>query len=485
MCNLFGRLAVQIILARMLVPEALGQVVYLLWAIEVFSLLVSLGLQDSLTRFLAELHSQRQFQQIAALTRWVYVRYLAISLAGAAIFGVLFFNATLHEETKTALPILIVLFFLQSLATINFSYLTGQQKFSLLARLHLISSITRFAGMFAGMYFLGAIGALLGSLAGPLFPAVYSLVICRGFSTSAKIDPQLRHRLWKYALNTWAAKLVSVIIWSRTEIFFIERYWGAKEVAMFTVGLTLATMVQQVAQLFSGAFLPHFAGLIGAGEHSLVQRQYMLATKLMALLVTPLSLGGAAICPVLVPLIFGENYASTAPNAMVLMITAGLSFSLIGSSLVYAKERSDFIAIGGAAGALLSLAAGVLIIPRFGVWGAVWSRLFVQSSMIILATWFITRKLRLSFPFRAMGRIFMAGMFCGIVAFYVINTIIYPILAICIAVPFGAMAYLAGLRTFHALGDEEASQILRINNVLPTTFRQTLKSFVGWMAIAS
>jgi O-antigen/teichoic acid export membrane protein len=295
----------------------------------------------------------------------------------------------------------------------------------------------------------------------------------------------LRRRVWKFALTTWAAMLVSAVVWSRAEIFFLERYWGLHEVAMFTVGLTLATTVQQVANLFSGAFLPHFAGLAGAGERAVMQRQYAMATKLMALLVIPLSFGGAAVSPVLVPLLFGTEFAVTVPNAMVLMLTAGLSFCMIGSALVYAVERPDFIVIGGAVGVVLSVAAGILVVPRYGVWGAAWARLLIQSSMVGLGIWFINCRLHFSFPFGALARMLMAGLLCSVVAACVVHAVPYRFLALAIAVPSGAIVYFVGIRVCHALDADEAFQLSRLVNGLPAHLGRRFQSLVSWMASAA
>jgi O-antigen/teichoic acid export membrane protein len=276
--------------------------------------------------------------------------------------------------------------------------------------------------------------------------------------------------------------LVSAFIWSRMEIFFLERYWGVHEVAMFTVGLTFAVMVQQAASLFSGAFMAHFSGLVGSDNHTLIQYHYETATKLAALVVIPLAFGGAAIMPALLPLLFGVEFQPAVPNAMVLTASAALAFSTIGSSLVYAKERSGFIAIGGFAGAILSVTAGFLIVSRFGAWGAVWSRLFVQGSMIALGTWFIITRLHFSYPFKRLGGTVIAAVFCGLSAWWAINVIPNPYVSLFIAVPLGVIVYMLGIKCFRVLGLEELRHLERIVVRLPIRLYRPLHSIINAMA---
>ncbi|MGA2032736.1 MAG: lipopolysaccharide biosynthesis protein [Thermoguttaceae bacterium] len=470
--NLLGRFVVQIVLARVLGLQGLGQFVYLSWIIEIGNLVFCVGLPNSLTRYSAELLGQHQPEQAAAFARWAYTRFVAAAMVGALVVGMVFCWHSQFVAGKAALPVMIALFLIRSLENINLAYLTGLQRFALLTRLQLASSAVQVAGVTLGASCWGWMGAMLGCIAGSLLPAVYSTSMLRGSAFDAKIAAPLRRRTWHYALNTWLAMLLSAVVWSRTEIFFIERYWGIRQVAIFSVGLTLATTVQQVVNLFSGAFLPHFAGLAGAGKHAVIQRHYEMATKLMAFVIIPASLGGAAISPVLVPMLFGANFVPAVPSAIVLVVTAALSFATIGSSLMYAMEKSGFIATWSAIGAVVSVTAAIIVVPSQGAWGAVWCRLVLQWSMIGLATWFITRRLRFSFPFQAVGRMMLAGLFCGAAAWCAVRANPNPVAALMVAVPLGAAVYVASVRALRVLNVEEQRRLLMFSERLPVPVRR-------------
>jgi len=465
--SLFGRLIVQVMIARMLGPDGVGRIAYIVWLIEIANVFSCFGLPTSLTRYLAELHGQRDEKQTSRFAQWVFLRYLVLSLIGSGVVGLLFFRSPQYAGAESVLPVLMLLFLAYGLQAINRADLAGRQRFDLLARVNVVSSVALVIGVAVGASFYGVTGALFGYLAGALVPAVYSFTMLRAFSLGQKIDSELRRRVWKFSFNTWLAMLVTAFVWSRMEIFFIERYWDPHEVAMFTVALTFAMMVRQVATLFSGSFMAHFSQLLGGGNHDLVQLQYETATRLMAFVVIPMAFGGAAIMPVLVPLLFGAEFAPAVANAMVLTATSALAFSTIGSALVYAKERSGFIALGGFAGAIISVAAGFLIVSRFGAWGAVWSRLFVQSSMIALGTWFIVTQLHFSYPFGSLGRTALAGAFCALSAWSVIHFMPHPVTALCLAVLGGAVVYVFSVKFLRVLGPEETRQLKRMTSRLP------------------
>ena len=461
-CNLLGRFIVQIMIARMLGPDGVGRIAYIVWLIEITNLLTCFGFPNSLTRYLAELNGQNRLDEAAGFAQWIFIRYLMMTLWGSVIIGVLFFYSSQYSGAQSSLPFLVALFFTRGLETINRSHLAGLQRFDQLARISVISTVTLVAGVAVGAHFHGVIGALYGYIAGSMVPAVYSFSILKGLSFIQKVQKDLLQRVWKFSFYGWLAMLVSAFVWSRMEIFFLERYWDTHEVAMFTVALTFAFMIRQVAQLFSGAFVAHFSLLTGQGNDELVQHQYSSATRLMAFLIIPLSFGGAAIMPVLLPHLFGAEFTQAVPNAMVLTATSALSFSMIGSALVYAKERSRFIALGGLVGAGLSIAAGLMIVSRFGSWGAVWCRLVVQCSMIGMGTWYIVKRLGFVFPFKSLGFTFLSGSFCGITAWFIIDFLSYGIVGLCIALPSGAVVYLFFAKVFKILYQEDIRHLEKL-----------------------
>jgi O-antigen/teichoic acid export membrane protein len=131
---------------------------------------------------------------------------------------------------------------------------------------------------------------------------------------------------------------------------------------------------------------------------------------MMAFLVFPLTFGCAAIAPLLLPLFYGIQFAPAIPSSIVLVAGASIgATATVGSSLIYALERSRFIFWSGIPGAFLSVAAGLLIIPRWGVLGAALSRTGVQFAMVALGVWYIHKKLRCPVPFSSVLRTVVAS----------------------------------------------------------------------------
>ena len=67
------------------------------------------------------------------------------------------------------------------------------------------------------------------------------------------IEPETVRRTIRYARFAGAAAVANSFVWSRIEIFFLDRYWGREEIAFFSIALMLSSMASQGPALLTGA----------------------------------------------------------------------------------------------------------------------------------------------------------------------------------------------------------------------------------------
>jgi len=462
-CNIGCRFAAQIVIARCLGLDDFGRVAYMIWLIEITSILMDAGLKISLTRFIAELNSQGLHEQAAALARRLYYRYVILAVLGTLITTHLFLKSSVSAGFEHTLPFLMLLFLSRSLAAMFTAYLRGEQRFQLLAWVNIFSSICMIAALGAGAYFFGVVGVLCGYAAGPTIPAILLTVfVLRGHRDSVVLERELNSRLWRFALNSWFIALLGAFVWSRTEIFFVERYWNLAEVAMFAVSVTLSGLASMGPLMLTGAFLPHFTELANGKSRAAVMTSYATCTRLLAFLLFPVSFGGAAVIPVLLPMLYGSDFARAVPTAIVLLLTASFTFAGVGNSLLYALERPGYKVFDGCLGAILLILGLLLIVPMWGAFGAACCRATVQLLLIILNLCYLRLWIGCPVPVWALLRTLLAALSCGLFASIVL--LIWPVpLALGIAIPVGTAAYLGACRRLHIL---EAQDVMHIDAFL-------------------
>lgn len=467
-----------IVTARTLGPNGVGHLAYLIWITDMIAVLFGLGLQNTLTRFLAELSGQALTDQAAAFQRWILPRFLFITVLGVIVIVSIGFTSKSPYESVAVWVTLPILFFLRGVASLYQAFLAGQQRFDIAARINVISSTIQLVGVILGSYYLGLIGAILGYTAAAAVPALMSVTMLYRLDSSVPIDNVLRSRIWSYAIDTWFALIVSTLIWSRIEIFFIQRYWNSQSVAMFSISLSLGMLATQGPLMLTGAVMPHLAEQVGAVNREAIQNTYSSGTRLMALAIFPMCFSCAAMVPVLIPLLYGRSFASAVPTAQLVIGTSALSFATVGTSVVMAMGKSRFIALSGLVGAIASLLGCLLLIPPLGAWGAAVSRAIVQCSMIALGSWYIHCSLKVRMPFRALAFTLVSALLCA-------ATVYFPVThwgglkSILVATPVATVVYITFIRFFRVINVEDERFFLAVLSRLPLSIQRVAISILG------
>jgi O-antigen/teichoic acid export membrane protein len=473
-----ARFCVTVFTARHLGPSGAGRLAYLLWIQEIVATVTGFGMQSCVTRFVADLGGRGAAGEGRRLASWLYVRYLALALAGGggiAAVAVQAWHSVVDPAVWVALAVGLIA---QSMGAFYTAWLAGRQEFDRIARMNLVSSGALVVGAGLGMMAWGIPGIVLGYAAGSALPALLSCELLRG--GRAAVDRATAAGCLKYSAYAWCAAIVSACIWSRIEVVFLERYWGSQEVAMFSIGLTLSALATQGPMLMSTALMPHFAET--AGRTGADSRTYASATRLLGALLFPLCLGTASLIPVLLPGVYGAAFRAAVPNAMVLTAFSALSLMSVGSALVYASGKAWFVAASGLAGAILSLAGCAIVIPVWGAWGASLSRSAVQAAMAILGTWYIHRHLGCPAPLRALAKI-LAAAATAAVASYAIVSAFPSFAALALAIPAAAVVYLAMLRLTRALDAGDGVSLRSALDRMPAAFAASASGLLEWLAI--
>ena len=476
-----GSLLSMVLVARILGVTATGQIAYMLWIVMLAVTFADFGIYQSLTRYLPELTAKDEGETAWRLAAYLLRPALVFAGLGAAAFV---YRALTARADGPIAPngwwLIGLLFMLQLISSFGLGLLRGMQHFDAAAKLTLASLVLQALAVFAGALLAGVDGALLGYCFGNMLPII---VIARLVGRSPLISRELRARVIKFALFSWAGALTLTLVWSRLELFFLQRYLGSEAVALFTVGLTLANLASQGPLLLTGGLLAHFSENYGRHNIERMQDAYSTATRVMAFILFPTCLGLAAVVPLLLPMVFGPNFAPAVPAASVLAAGAAIGAAgSVGSQMIYAHERSDFIFASGLVGAALSVAAGFLIIPVYGLMGAALARVAIHGIMFALGSWFIMRRLSLRLPAAALAKLLLSALICALAGYLCTVSLANPLMALPAAVVAGTIAYMASVRALGALPSHDIARLRGLTVRLPGIARGPMASLFTFLA---
>jgi O-antigen/teichoic acid export membrane protein len=480
-----------IITARTLTMTEVGVIAYALWLVWLLTPTIDLGISSAAARFIPYLRgtgasvSARSLG--ASLSRCLAISVLA---AIALLVFIAWWSGRLHLNVDgpvgvqaafvgPTLVITIVLMAGQVMSTFGYAHLKGFQAFGQVARIAWTSFFLQLAGVAIGSLTMGVPGALAGYALGLLLP---TLTATRVMGGPATVEPALARRITSYAAFACGGNIASALVWSRLELFFLERYWGMEAVAAFAIALALTQLATQGPTLLTSALLSFLAEKTGRNEMDSMKLDFAAANRLLATLIFPICFGMAAVIPQILPDLYGHQFATAIPAAMVLVCVAALNVtSIVGTNLVYALERSDFIFASSLLGAGLSILTAMFLISDFGLAGAVASRVAVQLTMLLAGAWFISAKLGFPIPFSALFRLIVAASLCAATAAICVQ-LIGHIWGVIVGIAAAAVTYITALRLLAPLQDRDLMLLTDLSRILPPALSNiaiAITKFVG------
>lgn len=226
----------------------------------------------------------------------------------------------------------------------------------------------------------GAMGVVLLGLDGSLRQVVASVTAVHCVSslllgaivfskTGLRLAPPIAEfgASLRYGIKTYA-QAIATRLHEQIDIFLLAALLAAPdEVAFFAIAVGIVNRIKMIPNSVAAAFFPHASGL-PAEEASAFTAT---ATRNAAVWVVIMTGGLALVAPVLIPLIFGQEYGASVPPLLILLpAMMFMTMATILTRFFMAFDRQGITvsvqSISAAGNVLLNL----LLIPRFGIQGA-------------------------------------------------------------------------------------------------------------------
>lgn len=284
----------------------------------------------------------------------------------------------------------------------------------------------------------------------------------------AVLRPTLPRRLpagfWRFAIPAGIAGLLSTLVLSRTEVFFLGAFDTEAAAGVYALAFGVAGYVFAPAEALVGPLVPAVSGLRAIDrDHMLLafERAVRGATTLVGLVVA------SALAPLvaLVPLLY-PKYPGAAPLVLALGISGAFTVSSgILTAFVMARYSAGQTLVGNLVSLTVNLGAAFTLIPAFGIWGAVWSNIAgALTRFLFLLT---VERRALALPVGRMlafwAPLAVAATAC-LAAWLAMSTLrLHPVLDAVLAVAVSMTVFVVGMRTTRAgLGADDIGAVTRV-----------------------
>jgi O-antigen/teichoic acid export membrane protein len=227
------------------------------------------------------------------------------------------------------------------------------------------------------------------------------------------VDEIKRHLLWTVVL------VAAIGLGSKSvETFLLNGYVGSAEVGFFTIAATLTRGGTDLLVIgLNTVLMPAMGRAFGAG--GTVRVQVIFCESLSFFLFFGLLLAGAGALwsNAAITLLYGAQYSPVIPALQAMVIIGGFTLSEAAfGSLLSTTGRQSTLAKISVLSLVLSGIFAVILVPRFGLSGAIVS--YAVSKLIAFAAlaFSVFRAPEVALPTRALARILTAACIAAVIA---------------------------------------------------------------------
>ncbi len=412
--SLVSSFAVGILVVRYLGPEDYGVLSYARGFVALFVPLVGLGLQDIVVRELA-----KGDQSPAQVLGTAFALQLPAALVG---FALAIGTGILSEGTGLTRLLIIMLatqLLFHPLDVLNYWFISQtESKYRVWAQNGaLFGGAAMKVALVLGK--LSVIGFAAATLAEVVFSYAALLGLARGRAPSVRswrICARMAKRLVRDAWPLFLSGL-AITVYMRVDTLMLGKMVGVKELGLYSAAVRLSELWYFVPVSIATSVFPAIVRASATLDQAVFDRRMQTFYDLMAVIGYGVALPVSILSPWLVPLLLGTEYAGA--ERVLSVHTWALVFVALGvarSRWLVAEDLVRYSMYATGVGVLVNLGLNLVLIPRYGAYGAAWATLASQaiSSCLSSLLWqplvrsFRQMGLSLLLPFR-IGRAY-AGL---------------------------------------------------------------------------
>jgi O-antigen/teichoic acid export membrane protein len=205
-------------------------------------------------------------------------------------------------------------------------------------------------------------------------------------------------RLAKY-LTREAAPLAMTnllgVLYFRIGTLQLYHFLGPKPTGLYTSSLQVVEALQLVPMAITGAMFPLISKAVGNND----QFSRLFNNIVIVLVFFSLFIGATAstIGPSVMSLLFGTDYVGSGRLLSLLIWAATPTFlHFTFAYFLIAAHKQKLVTLNAVLGVIISFAANLTLIPRYGVMGAVYGSLITETSICILHFSFLFPLIKIS-----------------------------------------------------------------------------------------
>lgn len=431
-------LATFAILVNHLAVDGFGALTVALNFAAMFGILVDFGITLTATAMISEPDADEETLLGNLFTLRVSSAFVFMGLGAVVVF---FFPYAL--EVKIAAALACASFFFGSVATM---FIGVFQKRLTLWSAVLAENLNRLgvvvAAIVVAMFAPSIIAAATIFIIGSVIQLVVTLV---AVGKHLRIRPQISLPIWREVVRrSWpiGVSIAFNLVYLKGDIFFMSIYKVSDHaIGLYGAAYKVVDVLTTVPVMFMGLLLPLLTHAWVQKNRAMFSEHLQRGFDAFAFLALPFACGAAVTGGALLALL-RPDLADAGPVLAVLGAATAMVFfgSLFGHAIVAIRYQRPMM-FGYFLVAVLSIAAYMVCIPRFGMLAAAWVTLASEALIMVITACIVLRvsgtQLRLTMFWRALAA---SGVMLGVL-------LVLPSVHVVVAIATGVLVYFGALWT--------------------------------------
>lgn len=381
------------LLTRLLGQEGFGKYSTANAFLQVFAILMDLGLNVLLVQMLGERAGDEREERriVSALFTLRLIMAAVILTAGV---GIAFLIPQYDLELKFAIIAIWASFFFTLLNQVVIGVQQRHLKMHVVAIGEVVGRVTLLIGVLIAISLHAGLipVVLIVSLGGVVNFLINFLVASRYADFHWNVDLVF----WKIAIRrSWpiGISILFSLIYYKADTLVLSLVRSQAEVGVYGAAYRVLEILVSLPFMYAGVLLPIIALAWKRGQRDRFAHMIQRSLDAMSLVVFPLMFGTQAVATAAMALVAGTEFTQSGDVLRILIVATGTIFlATVLSHAVVALDAQKDMLPWYICTAILTLAGYVLLIPPYGMWAAAWLTVASEAIILLGNGWVVVRR---------------------------------------------------------------------------------------------
>lgn len=395
------------LLTRYLGQEGFGYYTTALAFMQFFGVLVDMGLY---LVCLKEISAKPEKENYILANFFTLRIVSAIVLLGGG--ALLIFAFPYPDAVKWSAAIVSLSFFFMSLVQILTAPFQKYLRMGLVALAEVLGRVAFLGIILLFIFYKGNLPALmLGNIANTF---VYFIVLWIIAGRFLKISLSFDFAYWKHIFHqAWpiALGIAFNLVYFRADTIILSLYHPAADVGVYGAPYKILEIIATFPHMFMGLVMPILTAAWLSRDSERLKAATQKTFDFFSLLVVPMIIGSLPLADRIMRVLAGKEFLESGPLLPILMLATGFIFmgTLFTYTMVVLDKQKPMLKYYFI-GAVLSLVAYFIFIPKFSYFGAAWVTVAVEAFIALSAAIASYQTTKIKLSIRTLLKSIFAGL---------------------------------------------------------------------------